>query len=146
MIGILNVVFDGPEPPGEEVQGEVDSGDEHEDDGDEFDGDTVEIPETLVVSRETADGDRAECVANGIERAHAGKQIGQRTEHRDAQVDIPERLRRLGDPRRQPGILDRSGRLRAVQLHAAHTQHGQHRHGEHDDAQPPEPLQLLAVE
>ena len=98
-----------------------------------------------IVRRESADGDRRERVAQGIEPAHAGQHVEDEADDREREIDVPERLGRLGDARRQLGVLDRAGRLRPVQLHAADAEHRQHGDGEDDDAHAAEPLQLLPV-
>ena len=131
--------------PGQEVQGEIDSGDEHEDHGDQFDGIAVEIADAGVVGREAADGYGGEGMPDGVKGGHARQPIGQGAGDGQPEVDIPQGLGGLGDARGELVVLDRPGGLGPVELHAADAEHGQDGHRQDDDAHAPQPLQLLAV-
>jgi hypothetical protein len=127
------------------MQRKVDAGEEHENDRDETDRIAVEIADAEIVCGETADGDRGEGVAQGVESAHARQHVASQTADRKTEIDVPQRFGGLGNAWRQLGVLDRTRRFGAVQLHTADTQHGQHGDGEDDDAHAAEPLQLLPI-
>ncbi len=132
-------------PEGDEVQRKIDRRQKHEHHRDHVDQRAVEITHAGVVGREAADRDGRKGVADRIEHAHAGQPVGQAAGNGQAQIDVPQRLGRLGDARRQLAVLHRAGRLGPVQLHATDAEHRQYRDRQHDDAHAAEPLQLLTV-
>ncbi len=127
------------------MQRKVDPRNKHEQHGDRVNQGTVEIPHVRVVSGKSADGHRAEAMAKRIEEGHAGRPVRQQARDGDACVDIPERLGRLRDFRRQLRVLDRTRRFGSIELHAADAEHRQNGDGKHDDPHSAEPLQLLTV-
>ena len=132
-------------PPGGEVQGEIDPGDEHEHHGDGLDGHAVEVADAGVMGGEAADGHGGEGVSDGVEGVHAGGPVGQCAQDGEGYVDEPQGACRLADARGQLAVLHGAGGFGAVELHATDAQHGQDGHRQHDDAHAAEPLQLLAV-
>ena len=68
-------------------------------------------------------------MADGVECIHAGNPVRESTGYCQAKVDVPKRFGGLGDPGRQLGVLYRSRRLCAIQLHATHAQHRKDCHG-----------------
>ena len=143
---VLEIAADAAPGQHGEVQGEADAGQRHEDDCDAFDGRAVEVAQARVTGGEAADGHRGECVADRVEGVHAGEPVGDAASGGEAEVDEPQRLGRLGDARRELGVLDRPRRLGAIELHSADAEHRQHRHCQHDDAHAAEPLQPLPIE
>ena len=51
---------------------------------------TVEVRHAGVMSREAADSNGCEAVANSIKQGHSGSPIGQCTGNRQPKIDIPE--------------------------------------------------------
>ena len=145
-LAVLEVAADAAPGKHGEVQREADSRERHEDDRDAFDGRAVEVAEARVMGGKTADGHRGEGMADGVEGVHASEPVGDAAGGGEAQVDEPQRLGRLGDARRELGVLDRPRRLGAIELHSADAEHRQHRHRQHDDAHAAEPLQPLSIE
>ena len=128
------------------MQGEVHAGGGHEDDGHQLDEGGVELPYTRVVGREPTDGHGRERVGDRVEWTHPRRPIGEAAQHGEQQVEIPQRLGGLGDPRRELGVLHRPRRLGAVELHPADAEHRKDGDREHDDPHASEPLQQVAVE
>ena len=128
------------------MQAEIDARDNHEEDGDRLHRGTGEVAKARVVGRKAADGHGGEGMANGVEWRHSREPVRQSASQRDAEVNQPQRLCGFGDAWPELRILDRSRRLGAVKLHAAHSQHRQHGNRQHDDAHAPQPLQELPIE
>ena len=120
---VLKIVFYGNVPPREEVQREVNAGDEHEKHGDEIDRGAVEIGDARIVGRETANRNGRESVTKRVEPAHAGDPVTNQARDRERKIDVPQRLRRLRDARSELRVLHRPRRLGAIKLHAADAQH-----------------------
>ena len=69
-------------------------------------------------------------MAEGIEPVHPRGHVARGTGRGKRKVDIPERLCRLRDARRELGVLDRARCLGAIQLHTTDAQHRQDRDGQ----------------
>jgi len=84
-------------------------------------------------------------MGESIKQRHAGRPEGRRANQRQADINGPQRLGRLGDSRGETALLDRTGSLGFRNLDPAHAQHGQDGNGQNDDPQTTDPLQLLPV-
>ena len=118
-LGIRAVDTEAARAPSREMQREVHARDGHEHDGDQLDEGSVELPDARVVGREPADGHGGERMGDRVERTHPRYPVGEGAQGGEQQVEIPQRLGGLGDPRRELGVLHRPRRLRAVELHSA---------------------------
>ena len=128
-----------------EMEREIDPGDQQKHNRNHLDQRTVEIPHAGIMGGKTTNCDCRKRVTDGIEKAHARSPVGQRAGNGQPQINVPERLGRFGNTRRQFGILHRPRRFRAIELHTTDTQHWQYRNSQHDDSHATQPLQLLPI-
>ena len=127
------------------MNGKVDPRHGHKNHGDGLDQGVIEITEARIMGREAAYGDGREAVGDGIEGGHSREPVGARAENRQAQIDVPEGFRGLGNSRRQFIVFHGARRFGPVQLHPTYAQHRQNGHRQHDDSHSTKPLKLLAV-
>ena len=131
---------------GRKVQSEIHPCDQQEDHRDEVDGRAVEVAHAGIVGRESTDRHGGEGVADGIEQRHSCGPECQGTDSGDEQIDVPERLGRLGNARGHLVVLDWPRDLGTVELHAPDTEQRQYGDRQHDDPHASQPLQQLAIE
>ena len=82
----------------------------------------------------------------GIEETHAGCPVCECASDGEAQVDIPECLRRLRDSGCQFVVLYRPRRFSAIQLHSADAEHRENGDRQNNDPHATQPLEKLAIE
>ena len=129
-----------------EVRGEIDRRENLEERQHEFDGYGIEIADALVVRGKAAERQCRKGMAHCVEPAHAAELQRQRAGERQTRVDVPERLHRMRDARRQFAVLHRPRRLRAIELHSADAEQRQNGDRRADDAHAADPMQEMAPE
>ena len=143
--GIVVHHLEAARTPGQKVQGEVDHGYQHEKDGDPFEHRVLKMADAGVMRRQPAQGNGGKAVADGVEGAHPGQPVRQKTRKIKPDVNQPQILGGLGDPGRQLLIFHRPRRRSPVKLHTADAQHRQQSHRQHDDSDPAQEMQLRPV-
>ena len=82
-------------------------------------------------------------MAERVEPTHTRGSQRDDADRRDADIGQPQRLRGLGDARRELLVLDRARGLGPVERHAADPEQRQHGDRQHDDADAAEPVQRM---
>ncbi len=129
--------------PGEKVGGEIHRRQQHEYDQHELDGGRIEIPDAGIMRGKTAQPHRGKGVADRIQPIHSRQLQRHDTCQRDTCINQPKVARRLGDARRERGILHRPRRLSLEQLASADAEQRQYGHRQHDDAHAAQPIQFV---
>ncbi|EXI83900.1 MAG: hypothetical protein AW11_04062 [Candidatus Accumulibacter regalis] len=125
---------------GQEVGAEVDAGEQGEKDDHELYIEAVEVSDAGVLARKTTEAHHRESVHHRVPRLHSDVMQTDAAGNGQDHIDDPQTFGRLGDARRDLGILHRARRFGLEHAAAAKTEQRQNGDGKNDDAEATDPV------